>query len=181
MVSGRLGIDHNDVLGGRYAFPVMSRYLVQRGGKLHDVYEQNKLLYWYVQSFLWGRFAGSTESVLNQDLRAIEQTDGGLDRLIEQLRLWRGTLEVRPQDFGGWSLGARFYPMLYLLTRVYTQLFASFEGYGANAKKDPIFERADKAARLLHEEMKGRVTIAGSRAFGPIQVWVLRREAGDWQ
>lgn len=119
MVSGRLGLDHNDVLGGRYAFPVMSRYLAQRGGKLHDVYEQNKLLYWYVQSFLWGRFAGSTESVLNQDLHAIEQADGALERLIEQLRIWRGTLEVRPQDFGGWSLGARFYPMLYLLTRVY--------------------------------------------------------------
>lgn len=119
MVSGRLGLDHDDVLGGRYAFPVMSRYLVQRGGKLHDVYEQNKLLYWYVQSFLWGRFTGSTESVINQDLRAIEQNDGALDRLIEQLRLSRGSLNVRPEDFGGWSLGARFYPMLYLLTRVY--------------------------------------------------------------
>ncbi len=118
MISGRLGLDHDDVLGGRYAFPVMSRYLVQQGGKLKDVHEQNKLLYWYVQSFLWGRFTGSTESVLNQDLHAIEESDGALDRLIDQLRLWRGHLHVRPEDFGGWSLGARFYPMLYLLTRV---------------------------------------------------------------
>lgn len=118
MVSGRLGLDHDAVLGGRYAFPVLARYLTQRGGKLNDVREQNKLLYWYVQSFLWGRFAGSTESVLNQDLRAIEDPDGGLDHLIEQLRVWRGTLLVRPEDFGGWSLGARFYPLLYLLTRV---------------------------------------------------------------
>ena len=74
------------------------------------------------------------------------------------------------QDFG----------LYYLLTRVYTQLFAAFEGYGANAKKDPIFEKADHAARLLHEEMSGRVDIKGCRAFGPIQVWVLRREAGEW-
>ncbi|MDP9372678.1 MAG: DUF262 domain-containing protein [Chloroflexota bacterium] len=119
MVSGRLGLDHDAVLGGRYAFPVMSRYLTQRGCQLKDIEEQNKLLYWYVQSFLWGRFAGSTESVLNQDLHAIEGLDGGLDRLIEQLRLWRGHLRIRAEDFGGWSLGARFYPMLYLLTRVY--------------------------------------------------------------
>jgi SAM-dependent methyltransferase len=75
------------------------------------------------------------------------------------------------QDFG----------LYYLLTRVYTQLFASFEGYGANAKKDPIFERADRAARQLYEEMAGRVVIQGCRAFGPIQVWVLRREAGQWR
>lgn len=120
MISGRLGLDHDRVLGGRYAFPVMSRYLAQRGGKLSDIQEQNKLLYWYVQSFLWGRFTGSTESVLNQDLHVIEKLDGALDRLIDQLRLWRGELHVRAEDFGGWSLGARFYPMLYLLTRVYS-------------------------------------------------------------
>jgi SAM-dependent methyltransferase len=84
----------------------------------------------------------------------------------------RGRFQViHYEDFG----------LYYLLTRVYTQLFASFEGYGASAKKDPIFERADRAARLLHEQMRDRVHITGSRAFGPIQVWVLRREAGEWQ
>lgn len=120
VVSGRLGLDHDRVLGGRYAIPVMTRYLTKRGGKLHDAAERDKLLYWYVHSFLWGRFAGSTESVMNQDLRVIAETESGyeLDALIEQLRVWRGQLVVRPEDFAGWSLGARFYPMLYLLTRV---------------------------------------------------------------
>lgn len=118
VVSGRLGLDHDRVLGGRYAFPIMTRYLVRNGGKLHSAQERDKLLYWYVHSFLWGRFAGSTESVLNQDLAVMEEHDHALDRLIEQLRIWRGDLVVRPENFAGWSLGARFYPMLYLLTRV---------------------------------------------------------------
>lgn len=118
MISGRLGLDHDRVLGGRYAFPVMTRYLVLRGGRLHDARERDRLLFWYVHSFLWGRFAGSTETVLNQDLGVLEPAGEALDRLIEQLRLSRGSLEVRPEDFAGWSLGARFYPMLYLLTRV---------------------------------------------------------------
>ncbi len=118
MVSGRLGIDHDRVLGGRSAFPVMSRYVVQRGGKLKDTREQDRLLYWYIHSFLWGRFAGSTETVLSQDLRLIERHDGALDRLIDQIRRSRGDLHIRPEDFSGWSLGARFYPMLYLMTRV---------------------------------------------------------------
>ncbi|MEW6273930.1 MAG: DUF262 domain-containing protein [Bacillota bacterium] len=122
MISGRLGLDHDRVLGGRYAFPVMTRYLALRGGKLHDARERDRLLYWYVHSFLWGRFAGSTETVLNQDLGVLELVDAALDRLIEQLRLSRGSLEIRPEDFAGWSLGARFYPMLYLLTRVYGAL-----------------------------------------------------------
>lgn len=122
MISGRLGLDHDRVLGGRYAFPVMTRYLSLRGGKISDARERDRLLYWYVHSFLWGRFAGSTESVLSKDLKVLEPIDGALDRLIEQLRLSRGDLTVRPENFAGWSLGARFYPMVYLLTRVYNAL-----------------------------------------------------------
>ncbi len=118
LISGRLGLDHDRVLGGRYAFPVMARYLVLKGGKLDNARERDRLLYWYVHSFLWGRFAGSTETVMNQDLKVLEPVDDALDRLIEQLRLSRGSLTIRPEDFAGWSLGARFYPMLYLLTRV---------------------------------------------------------------
>jgi hypothetical protein len=34
------------------------------------------------------------------------------------LRIWRGDLLVRPDNFASWSVGARFYPMLYMLTRV---------------------------------------------------------------
>jgi hypothetical protein len=118
VISGRLGLDHDRVLGGRYAFPIMTRYLTQQGGHFRNGQERDQLLYWYVHSFLWGRFAGSTESILNQDLAAMEEHDAALDGLIEQLRIWRGELRVRPENFASWSRGARFYPMLYLLTRV---------------------------------------------------------------
>ena len=67
---------------------------------------------------MWGRFSGSTESFIDQDLAALEGDDGGLDKLLEQLRLWHGGLRAEPDHFTGWSLGARFYPVLYLLTRM---------------------------------------------------------------
>ncbi len=118
MISGRLGLDHDRVLGGRYAFPIMAYYLSKNGDKVSDGQERDKLLYWYVHSFLWGRFAGSVEGVLNQDIAAIDSEGNALDNMIVLLRSWRGDLIVRPEHFGGWSLGSRFYPMLYLLTRV---------------------------------------------------------------
>jgi len=118
LVSSRLGLDHDRVLFGRYAIPILSRYIDSRGGRIHDAEEQDKLLYWYLHSALWGRFSGSTESVLNRDLEILEEQRAGVDGLIAELRVWRGDLTVQPDHFSGWSLGARFYPMLYLLSRV---------------------------------------------------------------
>ncbi len=117
LISGRLGLDHDQVFFGRFGVPVMVRYLDRRSGPM-DEKERDKLLFWFVQAGMWGRFSGSTESFIDQDLAALEGPDGGLDRLLEQLRLWHGGLRVEPGHFTGWSLGARFYPVLYLLTRM---------------------------------------------------------------
>ncbi len=118
LIAGRLGLDHDRVLFGRYALPVMARYIDQRGGHLADAAERDRLLCWYFQSAMWGRFSGSTESTLDADLEVITEIEHGTDRLFEQLRLWHGSLRVEPAHFRGWSLGARFYPVLYALTRV---------------------------------------------------------------
>lgn len=95
----------------------MVRYLDQRSGVLSEV-ERDKLLFWFVQAGMWGRFSGSTETYIDQDLAALEGPDGGLDKLLDQLRLWHGGLRAEPGHFTGWSLGARFYPVLYMLTRM---------------------------------------------------------------
>jgi len=118
LISSRLGLDHNRVLGGRGALPVLSKYLSEHGIARLDHKERDKLLYWYVHTSLWGRYAGSTESVLRQDLSLIQEKEGALERLIENLRKNRGDLTVHEQDVSGWSKGARFYPLIYLLTRV---------------------------------------------------------------
>jgi len=117
MIDGRLGLDHNRVLFGRFAVPVMVRYLDQRESPL-SAKEQDKLLFWYIQAGMWGRFSGSTETYIDQDLAALEGSDSPLDKLLEQLRLWHGGLRIESGHFTGWSLGARFYPVLYMLTRM---------------------------------------------------------------
>ncbi len=75
LIASRLGLDHDEVLGSRYAFPVMARYLAQRGYKVTDHKDRDKLLYWYVQTLLWGRYAGSVESNMRQDLTQLEPPD----------------------------------------------------------------------------------------------------------
>lgn len=68
--------------------------------------------------------------------------------------------------------------LYYFLTRVYVPMFASFKGFGAQAVKDPIYEHSDKAARILFEKYSDQIKIGDNRTFGPIQVFVYRRE-GD--
>lgn len=114
-ISGRLGLDHDRVFFARFAVPVMVRYLDQKSGKLTEV-ERDKLLFWYIQAGMWGRFSGSTESVIDKDMEAL--SEGGLDRLLEEMRLSHGGFKIEKGHFTGWSRGARFYPVLYWLTRV---------------------------------------------------------------
>jgi hypothetical protein len=117
VVAGRLGLDHDRVLMGRYAFPVICRLLHLAGGRFADSTEIDRVLYWYIHSALWGRFAGSTETVLNQDYDTVSRS--GISGLITSLERSRGgNLVIDGQDFEGFGQGSRFYPLLYLLTRV---------------------------------------------------------------
>ena len=118
VAAGRLGLDHNRVLMGRYAVPVICRILHLAGGHFADSARRDRVLYWYIHSALWGRFAGSTETVLNQDYDTAARS--GIGGLISSLERWRGgNLVIDGQDFEGFGQGSRFYPLLYLLTRVH--------------------------------------------------------------
>ena len=75
-------------------------------------------MYWYVRSFLWSRHASSVESVLSQDLNVLKAGEG----IDGPVRLQRGDLHIRPEDFRGWSAGNRFYPLLYILPNAVSSL-----------------------------------------------------------
>ena len=117
LIASRLGLDHARVLMGRFALPVLSLYLNEHSGKFPNKTEADKALYWYIHVGLWGRFAGSTESMLAQDYEILKKS--GLDGLIKEIeRVRGGNLVISPNDFKVNTMGSRFYPLLYLLTRV---------------------------------------------------------------
>jgi hypothetical protein len=118
IAAGQLGLDHNRVLMGRYAFPVIGRLLHLADGRFANSAETGRVLFWYIHSALWGRYAGSTETMLNQDYDTASRA--GVSGLIASLERWRGgNLAIDGQDFAGSGRGSRFYPLLYLLTRVH--------------------------------------------------------------
>mgnify|MGYP006284173377 CR=1 FL=1 len=118
IISSRLGLDHNGVFKSKFSIALLARYFHEQDGHVTSPEEIGKLLFWYIHTVLWGRYAGSTESHLRQDLVALQDSGDSLGNVIDLLKLQRGTLEVIPDNYRTWSRGARFYPMLYMLSRV---------------------------------------------------------------
>jgi hypothetical protein len=131
-ISSRLGLDHDQVLFGQGALPLLVHYVDRRGAKTLESDEWDRLLFWYIQAAVKGRYSGSTESFLDRDLSMVENLEGGIDRLIQELLTAYGDLHMIPEHFSGWSLGARFYPVLYMMTRM---LGARDWGNGNELKK----------------------------------------------
>lgn len=117
LLGDRLGLDHARVLTGHNALAVMARYVDQRSDRL-TLREENLLLYWYLASAIRSRFSGSPETTMQRDLAAMEELDGGLDRLIEELHLSSGEIRVEPGHFDAARVNSRFFPLLYALTRI---------------------------------------------------------------
>lgn len=165
LAGGRLGLDHDRVLMGRYAFPVLTRLLHLRGGRFADEADADRALFWYVHAALRGRFAGSTETVLTKDLETVERS--GVDGLITALRRSRGgNLSIDAQDFESLGRGSRFYPLLYLLTRARGALDpASGTSLGAGATALQVHEIFPKAQLYKHGYSRGEVNAIANFAF----------------
>lgn len=120
LISSRLGLDHHQVLKGYFGFPVLVRLLHEQETQSRTKELQDKILFWYIQSAIWGRYSNSTESTLSRDLNILlaNLDNDPMQALIDELLLWRGDFKVRPEHFKGWSKGNRFYFILYMLTRI---------------------------------------------------------------
>ncbi|MEU0545072.1 DUF262 domain-containing protein [Nocardia sp. NPDC005978] len=115
-LSERLGIDHDRVLLGRTAVPVLCVLLQRYDGVLTDATERDRMLYWYVVSALTGRHRSSTETALNRDLALLESD--GLDGLVADLVDDDDQpLKLTPDDFDESNMNARTLPLLYVLAK----------------------------------------------------------------
>ena len=111
-----LYMDIDRVYNSKQAFPVMVKYLVNNGGRFPDQRTMARILHWYVSSAIWGRFSGPVETT-NQDLAALGDQDP-VEALLRNLRLGYGERSITHENFDMNYNRARFYPMLYILSRI---------------------------------------------------------------
>lgn len=112
-----LFMDSNRLFAGKHAFSVMVKYLVENEGKFPNQATMARLLHWYLSVAIWGRFSGAVETVLNQDLSVLSEADP-VEALLRNLRASQGERRVTQENFDMAYNAARFYPLLYIMSRV---------------------------------------------------------------
>jgi hypothetical protein len=110
-------IDENTFLSTQYVFFPLIYYLAHNQFKFPDSQTRDKFLYWLYNALMWGRYSGSSESVLDRDVRILKETNS-VDELIRILAQFRGgNLEVAEQDLELQGVRSRFYQIFYMLIR----------------------------------------------------------------
>ena len=112
-----LYMDADRVYNSKASFPVMVKYLMDNGGRLTDQSGLARLMHWYISIAIWGRFSGPVETVINQDLGALKAGDP-IDALLRNLRQSQGERNVTHENFDLNYTRARFYPLLYIMSRI---------------------------------------------------------------
>ena len=144
-----LYMDTDRVFSSKQALPVIVRYLTDRRGRFPNQATMVRILHWYLSVAVWGRFAGPTETVINQDLSALESEDP-IGALLRNLRQSQGERAVAHENFDVNYNRSRFYPLLYVMSRVHdardwgtgNQLRHHSLGDHTNLEMHHIFPRA---------------------------------------
>ena len=112
-----LYMDADRVYNSKASFPVMVKYLIDNGGRLASQTDLARLMHWYVSIAIWGRFSGPVETIINQDLAALRAADP-IEALLRNLRQSQGERSVTHENFDLNYNRARFYPLLYIMSRI---------------------------------------------------------------
>ena len=109
-------IETSDVLPSPYLLIPVACLAVKSGYRLPGGTER-RLLRWVYAALMWGRYSGSTETKLDEDLLAIRGSADPLADMVEKVRAQSGRLEVQPRDLRGRTKQSPLFSMMYVLAR----------------------------------------------------------------
>jgi hypothetical protein len=110
-------IDETSFLSTQYVFFPLIYFLAHNDFRFPDTATRDKFLYWLYNALMWGRYSGSSESVLDRDIRTLKESNS-VEDLINLLATTRGgNFDVAPTDLEFQGVRSRFYQIFYILIR----------------------------------------------------------------
>jgi hypothetical protein len=109
-------IDSSALLSSPFLLVALAFYGHKREYQI-EVEEAQRLRQWALIANAKGRYSrGSSETLLDQDLATVRD-GGGIDQLIERLRLQVGRLDIAPEEFEGRSQRSALFKTMFLAFR----------------------------------------------------------------
>lgn len=108
-----LGIKNSEILPSQYVLIPLSFYLSQK----KDAFSENdtkEFTLWFLLASFWGRYAGSPETRLDEDIKSITENKN-LSKLFHLLKSQVGRLLVDEEKFAGKSKNSKL--LLYVVAR----------------------------------------------------------------
>lgn len=110
------GVIDESLLSSPMIYLLVAYYSQKKNERLSQD-EINTLKYWVYISSARGRYArGSTETLLDADLRAVDKEDG-LVRLLDNLKQQMGRLDFESSDFKGRNINSGLFSLMYLVLK----------------------------------------------------------------
>lgn len=117
LISSRLGLDNSKLIRDKMAMPIIVWYMNKKEGNLSHK-EEDKLLYWFAQASIWGHFSSSIETVIDQDIEMLKESNYNIQSLIDSIQKSRNNLSLKPSNFDGSKNVQKFYTILYMITKM---------------------------------------------------------------
>jgi hypothetical protein len=115
-LKSNVGIDSPALLSSPYLFAALGYYGHKRNYHI-PAKESERLRYWALVANAKGRYSrGSSETLLDQDLATLRD-GGGVNELIDRLRLQVGVLDVSPDELEGRNQRSAFFKTMFLAFR----------------------------------------------------------------
>jgi len=109
------GIESSNWIPSVNALVPLVVYLSKRQGQLTDN-EVKGLLFWFFEATIHGRFSGSPETKIDQDLKAIESGDS-INSMVANLRRDVSRFDITPEMAEGKYQRHSFLPLIFAISR----------------------------------------------------------------
>ena len=115
-LKNNVGIESPALLSSPFILAALGYYGHKRDYHI-SAEESDRLRYWALAANAKGRYSrGSSETLLDQDLATLRD-GGGVNELIERLRLQVGLLEVQPDELEGRNQRSAFFKTMFMAFR----------------------------------------------------------------
>lgn len=113
IIEENLGIKNSDILPSQYVLIPLAFYIAQKKDAFSEA-DTREFILWFLLASFWGRYAGSPETRLDEDIKSINENKN-LSKLFHLLKGQVGRLLIDEERFAGKSKNSKL--LLYVVAR----------------------------------------------------------------